>query len=97
MIINPSGKKTFCLRLQNFRKKLGTVLYDTVQTARKKGSGFIRNIYEEIQMKNQRKDPNLTLLVQALVEEYLEFKKSSLSEKTCKEYRSLFPPLTEVF
>lgn len=37
-------------------------------------------------MKNQRKDPNLTLPVHKLVEEYLEFKKSALSEKTWKEY-----------
>jgi integrase len=86
VIINPSGVKTFCLRLQSFRKKLGVYPYDKIEVARQKGIECHSEHLQEIRMKNQRKDLNLTLPVHKLVEEYLEFKKSSLSEKTWKEY-----------
>jgi integrase len=86
VIINPSGVKTFCLRLQSFRKKIAVYPYDKIRSARQKGIECHSEHLQEIRMKNQRKDPNLTLPVHKLVDEYLEFKKSSLSEKTWKEY-----------
>ncbi|GAO97638.1 hypothetical protein Cva_00274 [Caedimonas varicaedens] len=52
VIINPSGVKTFCLRLQSFRKKLGVYPYDKIEVARQKGIECHSEHLQEIRMKN---------------------------------------------
>jgi len=55
LTINPSGKKTFSLRLQNFKKKLGNFPVDDVSAARQKSIQCYADHFEEIKIKNQRK------------------------------------------
>lgn len=87
VIVNPSGRKTFCLRLQAFRKFLGVFPFMDIKAARKEAVLCHSKHLQEIELKKKSASRRIIMPLNDLIDEYFKFKESSLGAKTLEKYR----------
>jgi integrase len=87
LVVNPSGRKTFSFRSQNFRKALGIFPLMKVSASRREAIAYHEQHSKEIALKKRSGGQKNMMPLNSLIEEYFTFKQASLGAKTLEKYR----------
>jgi len=87
-VINPTGKKTFRFKTRTIAKKIGIFPVVKYAEARKISLVWYGELIQGKELGKRAKQEEVqTLTIDQLIQEYLDFKKSELEERTLYKYR----------